>query len=375
MTDSVKTTATGTVSLTIISPPPSITTLAPIFSGTVGVPYVQTFRATGGNPPYTWAIVTGNTGGLTLDPTTGDLQGTPQTAGTFTFTVQATDRSGATATQSFSLVINAPTLSITVGSSLAGGHRRCRLQSETPGSCQRRNAALHLVPDCRIGSRTQLRSPEPDAQRHTIDSRNVQLDHSGRRFGQPHHNPIAQPDREPGIPFHHDRPPITGCQVEPAVHAVDRRFRRPAALSVVHEWPACRSHHQFHHRADHRHTHRRRKLRHCHHRQGLHAGELLRPLHSHGELAFGTGSYHLRSARHRRAGATVHLADPNRFRLTRLQFPGRRFSASLRIPDQPTGRFSFPQAAPPPLSIFPSAAPPPARRSQSRPAPCPAPST
>ena len=79
---------------------------------------MQTFRATGGNPPYTWAILTGNAGGLTLDPNTGDLQGTPQTAGTFTFTVQATDRSGATATQSFSLVINPPTLSITVGSPL-----------------------------------------------------------------------------------------------------------------------------------------------------------------------------------------------------------------------------------------------------------------
>jgi hypothetical protein len=118
VTDSVKTTATGTVSLTINSPPLSITTLAPIFSGTVGVPYVQTFRATGGNPPYAWAIATGNAGGLTLDSATGNLQGTPQTAGTFTFTVQATDRSGATATQSYSLVINAPTLSITVGSSL-----------------------------------------------------------------------------------------------------------------------------------------------------------------------------------------------------------------------------------------------------------------
>jgi Putative Ig domain len=118
VTDSVKTTATSTVSLTIVSPPPSITTLAPIFSGTVGVLYDQTFRATGGNPPYTWAILTGSTGGLTLDPNTGDLQGTPQTAGTFTFTVQARDQSGATATQSFSLVINAPTLSITVGSPL-----------------------------------------------------------------------------------------------------------------------------------------------------------------------------------------------------------------------------------------------------------------
>src|ERR1039458_9436090 len=121
VTDSAKTSSTGTVSLTIKNPPLSITTLAPIFSGTVGVPYVQTFRASGGNPPYTWALVSGNPGGLILDPASGNLQGTPQTAGTFNFTVQAADRLGSTATQSFSLVINLPTLTITVASSLPAG--------------------------------------------------------------------------------------------------------------------------------------------------------------------------------------------------------------------------------------------------------------
>jgi hypothetical protein len=121
VTDSAKTSATGTVSLTINNPPLNITTLAPIFSGTVGVPYVQTFRASGGNPPYAWAILSGNPGGLILNPSTGDLQGTPQTAGTFNFTVQAADRLGATATQSFSLVVNPPTLTVTVASPLPAG--------------------------------------------------------------------------------------------------------------------------------------------------------------------------------------------------------------------------------------------------------------
>src|ERR1035437_4050114 len=88
VTDSAKTSATGTVSLTINNPPLNITTLAPIFSGTVGVPYVQTFRASGGNPPYTWTIISGNPGGMILDPSTGNLQGTPQTTGTFNFAVQ-----------------------------------------------------------------------------------------------------------------------------------------------------------------------------------------------------------------------------------------------------------------------------------------------
>ena len=119
--DSANHTSTSTVTLTVNSPPISITTLAPIFNGTVAVPYVQTFRAAGGNPPYTWAITQGDPGGLSINATTGDLQGTPQTAGTFNFTVQAADRSGATATQSYSLVINPPTLLITVVSPLPAG--------------------------------------------------------------------------------------------------------------------------------------------------------------------------------------------------------------------------------------------------------------
>src|ERR1035437_2458929 len=74
VTDAAKTSSTGTVSLTINNPPLNITTLPPIFTGTVGVPYVQTFRASGGSLPYTWAILSGNPGGLVLDPATGDLQ-------------------------------------------------------------------------------------------------------------------------------------------------------------------------------------------------------------------------------------------------------------------------------------------------------------
>src|ERR1035437_926223 len=120
-TDSAKAPATATVSLTTNNPPLNIATLAPIFSGTVGVPYVQTFRASGGNPPYTWTIISGNPGGMILDPSTGNLQGTPQTAGTFNFAVQAADRLGATATQSFSLVVNAPTMTVTAASSLPAG--------------------------------------------------------------------------------------------------------------------------------------------------------------------------------------------------------------------------------------------------------------
>ena len=118
VTDAAGTTASGTVTLTINPSPLTITTQAPLFTGTVGVPYVQTFRASGGSQPYTWAISSGSTGDLTLDSASGNLSGTPQSAGTLNFTVQVTDRSGATASQAYSLTVNAPVLSITVGGTL-----------------------------------------------------------------------------------------------------------------------------------------------------------------------------------------------------------------------------------------------------------------
>ena len=46
--------------------------------------------------------------GLWLDPDSGILSGTPYVAGTFTFTVTATDPSGAVATQSYTVTINPP---------------------------------------------------------------------------------------------------------------------------------------------------------------------------------------------------------------------------------------------------------------------------
>jgi Putative Ig domain len=118
VTDTAGATATGTVTLTINPAPLVITTQAPLFTGTVGVAYVQTFHASGGTPPYTWSITSGSTGDLSLDPATGNLAGTPQTAGTLNFTVQVTDKAGVTASQAYSLTINAPVLTITVGAAL-----------------------------------------------------------------------------------------------------------------------------------------------------------------------------------------------------------------------------------------------------------------
>jgi len=121
VTDSKGQAATQNYTLTINPAPLTITTVPPLFNGIVGTAYLQTFSASGGTPPYAWSITSGNAGNLTLDPNSGALQGTPQTAGTFTFTVQVTDKAGARVSSSFSVTITRPSLTIVTGASLPSG--------------------------------------------------------------------------------------------------------------------------------------------------------------------------------------------------------------------------------------------------------------
>lgn len=82
---------------------PSITTTS-LSGGKVGEAYSQTLAATG-TAPITWSIDSGSLpAGLTLSGNT--ISGTPATAGTFTFTVKATNSAGSD-TQELSIVIQA----------------------------------------------------------------------------------------------------------------------------------------------------------------------------------------------------------------------------------------------------------------------------
>jgi hypothetical protein len=98
-------------------------------NGTVGVPYSQQLSATGGvscgDPAYSWSVVSGTLPvGLSLS-TGGAFSGSPTTAETQAFTVEATDCAGSPATdnQALSLTINpAPVPSTyTTTLSIAGG--------------------------------------------------------------------------------------------------------------------------------------------------------------------------------------------------------------------------------------------------------------
>ena len=82
---------------------PTITTIS-LPAGTVGNAYNQALTATG-TTPITWAIAIGSLpAGLVLETATGVISGTPTAAGTFNFTVRATNSAG-NSTRTLSIII------------------------------------------------------------------------------------------------------------------------------------------------------------------------------------------------------------------------------------------------------------------------------
>ncbi len=81
-------------------------------AGVIGAPYDATVQASGGVPPYSYAI----TGGALpsqlgpIDAATGRITGTPDTLGTQAFQVSATDACANTATRALSITVNAASL-------------------------------------------------------------------------------------------------------------------------------------------------------------------------------------------------------------------------------------------------------------------------
>ena len=110
-TDSSSPAATASANLSITvtaaAPSPSITTTS-LPNATTGTAYSATLQASGGTTPYNWSVSVGTLpAGLTLAASTGVISGTATTAGTVSFTVQATDAASNTATKALSIAVSA----------------------------------------------------------------------------------------------------------------------------------------------------------------------------------------------------------------------------------------------------------------------------
>jgi hypothetical protein len=114
LTDSAQQTAQKSLSIMIVPAgvqPLAISTTT-LAQPAVGTAYAVILQATGGTPPYTWMLpVTSGQlpPGLALNASTGQIAGTPTSAGPYSFTVQVQD-SGAplqTASQAFSVTASA----------------------------------------------------------------------------------------------------------------------------------------------------------------------------------------------------------------------------------------------------------------------------
>ncbi|HEX7803978.1 MAG TPA: putative Ig domain-containing protein, partial [Pseudoxanthomonas sp.] len=107
-------TVTATYNLVVASPTLALTPAA-LSAGTGGVAYSQTLTASGGIAPYSYAVTTGSLpAGLSLTAA-GLLSGTPTVAGSFAFSVTATDSTAGvagTVVHNYTLVLAAPAIVI-----------------------------------------------------------------------------------------------------------------------------------------------------------------------------------------------------------------------------------------------------------------------
>jgi hypothetical protein len=98
-------TATRSLSLSVADSDLVITSTA-LPRATIGSAYSSTLAASGGSQPYTWSVSLGVLPpGLSLNPTTGAITGTPTTAGTFNLTIQVRDTNGVTSQSNFSIPV------------------------------------------------------------------------------------------------------------------------------------------------------------------------------------------------------------------------------------------------------------------------------
>ncbi|CAN2226769.1 Listeria/Bacterioides repeat [Candidatus Nanopelagicaceae bacterium] len=154
----VATTATNSIGTnTVTSQPtlvinPEIIYSAPIsgLSGTAGSAFVLSVVAAGGVAPFAYSVSSGTLpSGVSLDPSTGQLSGTPATAGSYTFAVRATDSNTAFKTVNVTLTIEAAASSSSSSTSSSSSSSSSTPTPTTPPAC---DAACQAAKDARAAA-------------------------------------------------------------------------------------------------------------------------------------------------------------------------------------------------------------------------------
>ncbi|MFY9571366.1 MAG: putative Ig domain-containing protein [Blastocatellia bacterium] len=115
VTDSRFQTAQKALTIAVSAPPvpPVEITTTSLPSPVKGTNFNQQLSATGGKPPYTWAVTGGALpSGLTLAAASGVISGTPLSIGSFSFTATASDAESRTASKLLAITIAPPPLSL-----------------------------------------------------------------------------------------------------------------------------------------------------------------------------------------------------------------------------------------------------------------------
>jgi uncharacterized protein (TIGR03437 family) len=119
VSDSAGVSTSAAYSLAMRQAPVSIPASA-LPDGTAGAPYSQTLRGAGGNPPYTWSVLSGAPPmGLSLE-SSGTVSGNPAGPGMYAFSVLATDASGGVASATAAILIKPTPLRFTTGALASG---------------------------------------------------------------------------------------------------------------------------------------------------------------------------------------------------------------------------------------------------------------
>ncbi|HEY6332125.1 MAG TPA: Ig domain-containing protein [Blastocatellia bacterium] len=112
VSDSMSNRAQVTMSISVAGPVLAITTSS-LPQAQVGSTYNQPMAASGGTPPYSWAVISGSLPpGLALGQSTGLVSGTPTTAGGYNFTIQVSDSQSNKVQTAFSITVIAAPLAI-----------------------------------------------------------------------------------------------------------------------------------------------------------------------------------------------------------------------------------------------------------------------